>query len=176
MKKVATMTILMLLFAFLANAAFAETPARMSNIIEEKVYQTYNEYQYPSGSRMFYLPRWHEVKFDIHNGKFFQIRTYPHYGGDVPDVKEEANFDCKVFFYTPTGQLFGIRRIKLLDKNRYHSIPHNDRSPNYERLIVKVQNNVDFNKDFAFKVLDPIDPVRGTPMKHATFRVIFHGE
>jgi len=173
-KKTLVVVILLATIFVAASATFAEEPENVNQLIEDRVYQVYNEYQYPSGSRMFYLPRWHEVKFDIHNGKFFEVKYFSHHHQDLPDVKEEESFDCNVYFYTPTGKLFGVRRIKMLDKNRYHSIPHDDRSPNYERLIVKVQNNTDFNKDFIFKVLDPVDAVKGTPIKNATFRVIFH--
>jgi len=158
----------------MAGVARAEEPTAVNSIIEDKVYQTYNEYNYPAGNRMFYLPRWHEVKFDIHNGKFFQIKYFSHHTRDIPEFSEESAFDCKVYFYTPTGDLFAIRRLKTLDKNRFISIPHNDRSPNYERLIIRIENNTDYNKDILFKVIDPVEPVRGTPIKHANFHVIMH--
>ncbi len=175
MRKGLIALILLVAVAFLMTGiARAEEPSSVGSVIEEKVYQTYNEYVYPTGNRMFYLPRWHEVKFDCHNGKFFQLKYYSYHMRELPEINEEGTFDCKVYFYTPTGQLFGIRRVKDLDKNRYISIPHNDRSPNYERLIVRIENNTDLNKDFNFKVIDPVDPVMGTPMKRANFRVIMH--
>lgn len=172
-KTLLMVTVLVALVLMMAQVVRAEEPENTNALVEERVYQNYNEYQYPAGNRMFYLPRWHEVKFDIHNGKFFQIKSYPHHQKDLPGI-EELEFDATVYFYTPAGDLFGVRRIQKLDRNRYHSIPHSDRSPNYQRLIVKIQNNQDYNKDFLFKVLDPVDPVRGTPMKNANFRVIFH--
>ena len=176
MKIIKTAFVVMVLVGMLLvmnSAVWAEDPDHTNVLIEVQPFNSYNEYHYPSGGRLFYLPRWHEVKFDVHNGKFFMIAHYPHHDRHLPQDRE-LELDCKVFFYTPNGKLFGVRRIKNLDKNRYHSIPHNDRSPNYDRLIVKVQNNCDTNKDVKLRILDPIDPVRGTPMKHATFRVIFH--
>lgn len=168
--------ILVAAFVFIAaltEPASAEEPAVVNSFFDEgKQFGTYNEYHYPSGNRMFYLPRRHEVKFDIHNGKFFQIRYWPHHYNTITGATEEADSDYKVYFYTPTGQLFAIRRIKFLDYGRYHSIPHNDRSSNYERLIIKIQNNTEYNKDFVFKVLDPVDPVQGTPIKGAQYRMI----
>lgn len=153
--------------------ARAEEPDHTNTLIESAPFNSYNEYRYPSGTRLFYLPRYHEVKFDIHNGKFFQIHHFPHTDRYLPQNRE-LELDCKVFFYTPNGKLFGVRRVRNLDKNRYLSIPHNDRSPNFDRLIVKVQNNVDTNKDIKFMVLDPVESVRGTPIKHTNYRVIFH--
>ena len=171
------MPVLIFAFAFvmvtaLSGIARAEEPVNVNSLVEERVYSTYNEYHYPSGNTMFYLPRRHEVKFDIHNGKFFQIGFVPHVYNTITTEKELGNVEYKVFFYTPVGKLFGIRKIRFLDYNRYHSVPHNDRSPNYERLIVKVQNNTEYNKDFMFKILDPVEPVRGTPIKGAKYRVI----
>lgn len=167
-------TALVLCFTFLIfGAVWAEEPVSTSSLVDEgQIFGAYNEYQYPSGNRMFYLPRRHEVKFDIHNGAYFMIRYWPTFYQTIPTSEELWSSDYKVFFYTPTGKLFGIRRIKNLDYDRYHSIPHNDRSPNYERLIVKVQNNTEYNKDFLLKVLDPVDPVKGTPIKGTKYRVI----
>ncbi len=171
--KVSLAVLMLFALVVMANGmAFAEEPDNVNVLIEEQVHQTYKEYHYPQGNRMFYLPRWHEVKFDVHNGKFFLVKYLPHHNRYLESSAEE-DFKATVFFYSPMGELFGQRRITNLEKNRYHSVPHNDRSPHYERLIVKIQNNQNFNKDFKFYVLDPVDPVMGTPMKNATFRVIF---
>jgi len=163
----------LVLFAGMVSNAYAEEPTESSQLIDQgKVYQTYNEYHYPKGGRMFYLPRYHEVKFDIHNGKFFNLAYWPFRYMNITTYSELNAVNYKVFFYTPTGKLFGIRRISYLDYNRYHSIPHNDRSTNYERLIVKIQNETPYNKDFMVKILDPVDPVKGTPIKGAKYRII----
>ncbi len=175
MRGVKTLLVVMVLFAMvfsLCAVARAEEPDHTNVLIETQPIETYNEYHYPSGGRLFYLPRYHEVKFDVHNGKFFMIRHFTHHDRFVP-IDRELEFDCKVFFYTPNGKLFGVRRVRGLDQNRYISIPHNERSTNYDRIIVKIQNVTDTNKDILFKVLDPVDPVVGTPIKHTTFRVIF---
>lgn len=152
--------------------ARAEEPTDVNSVVEDRIYNTYNEYSYPTGNTMFYLPRRHEVKFDIHNGKFFQVFYLPQHNNTITTYKELSAVEYKVFFFTPVGKLFGIRKVSFLDYNRYHSIPHDDRSPNYERLIVKIQNNTEFNKNFCFKVLDPVEPVKGTPIKGTKYRVI----
>jgi L-rhamnose mutarotase len=161
-----------MMFVAMSGTAQAEEPTYVNSLYDDKLYETYNEYHYPSGNRMFFLARRHEVKFDIHNGKFFQIGFWPSYHATVSGASEVQCSDYSVYFYTPTGKLFGIRRIKNLEYNRYHSIPHDDRSLNYDRLIVKVQNNTEYNKDFVFKVMDPVDAIKGTPIKGANFRVI----
>lgn len=172
------MPTLIFVFAFvlvagMMSTACAEEPTESTKIIDYgKFYQTYNEYHYPKGGRMFYLPRYHEVKFDVHNGKFFTLAYWPYRYLNITTPAELNNVNYKVFYYTPTGKLFGIRRIRYLDYNRYHSIPHNDRSPNYERLILRIQNNTPYNKDFMVKILDPVDPVKGTPIKGSKYRII----
>jgi hypothetical protein len=166
--------VLVSMLLIMTSVARAEEPARVNSLIEDRIVQTYAEYHYPAGGRMFYLPRQHEVKFDVHNGKFFEVGYLPHYGGGVPMEVEEKNFNLRVSFYTPDGVLFGVSTLGALDKNRFMSIPHNECSPLYDRLIVKVQNRTRHNKDVMFKVLDPVNPVLGTPIKNGRFRTLFN--
>jgi hypothetical protein len=168
------LAVLVSMMFVMTQVARAEEPARVNSVIGERIYQTYAEYHYPTGGRMFYLPRFHEVKFDVHNGKFFEVFYVPHYGGGIPQEHEEKTFDLRVSFYTPDGELFAVRRLGALDKNRFTTIPHNECSPVYDRLIVKLENRTNSNKDVMFKVLDPVNPVLGTPIKNANFRVLFY--
>lgn len=161
-----------LLILATAGGAYSEEPSETQRLLDEKEINALNEYHYPAGNRTFYLPRYHEVKFDVHNGKYFLVRHIHYQGADISDIKELQDNHYTVYFYTPLGKLFAIRRINSLDLNRYHSIPHDARTPNYSRLIVKVQNNTDYNKDISFRVMETINPVKGTPIKGATYRMI----
>jgi hypothetical protein len=173
MKVTVAVIMLVAMMFVMTSVTRAEEPASVNSVIDDRIQQTYAEYQYPTGGRMFNMPRWHEVRFDVHNGKFFQIYHLPFYGEGTPLEQEEKYFSMRVSFYTPDGQLFAVRDLRWLDKNRYISIPHNPCSPLVDRLIVNIQNRTNFNKDISFRVLDPVNPVLGTPMVDGRYRVLF---
>ena len=145
----------------------AEEPSDVFSVYSDRELSKYDIYSYPTGIKQFYLPRNHEVKFDIHNGKFFKIE----YWTFIHVVTRETDLDLNVDFYEPTGKFIATVRIFELTQNKAISIPHNANSVNYDRLVVIVKNRSNSqNKDFKFVVMDPVDPVKGVPIRKVNFK------
>lgn len=143
------------------------------DVITELGHYKYTTFLYPNLSQAFYLPPKYETRFDIHNGKFWKVEYYEWIGEErsplLTGIRQEPNRDVHLrfdlAFYTPRGEL--IQRLNLFRPNWWYSLPHNKVSLEYDRLQVRIRNHTVGNRDFRFVVLDPVDPVKGTPIPPA---------
>ncbi|NDD30304.1 MAG: hypothetical protein EB084_18760 [Proteobacteria bacterium] len=166
---ISTMAMLALGGMLMRTPAQAEESLGEHSLITSLGNQKYAKYLYPNLNQAFYLPKQYETRFDIHNAKFFQIEYYDVIG-NYPSLKfnvdvnqpEYLQMHCDVSFYNPRGEL--IHRFANISPNRWLSLPHNLTSLEYDRLQVRIRNHGQSNLDFRFVTLDPVDPVKGTPI------------
>lgn len=165
-----TLVVLALAGGLMRSPAHAEENLGEHNIITDIGNYKYVTYLYPNLNQAFYLPKQYETRFDIHNSKFWKIEYYEVYGEGrsymVPAIDMNSpqyvtlRFD--VSFYTPRGEL--IHTYNQLRPNWWYAVPHNTTSLEYDRLQVRIRNRTRESRDFRFLVLDPVDPVKGTPI------------
>lgn len=152
------------------SPARAEENLGEHNVVTDIGNYKYVSYLYPNLNQAFYLPNNYETRFDIHNAKFWKIEYYEHVGEARAEVAPAlqvnsphmATLMLDVSFFTPRGELIytyvGIR------PNWWLTTPHNRTSLEYDRLQIRIRNHSRYNRDFRFVTLDPVDPVRGTPI------------
>jgi len=152
-------------------------PANAEESLGEHLFVTdvgsrkYQLFLYPNLSQEFYLPVNYETRFDVHNFKFWQIEFYELIGPDraAPpqynirqDVIHQLRLDLELSVYTPRGEL--IDRQRLFRPNWWFTLNHSRTSMEYDRLQVRIRNFSRASRDIRFLALDPVDPVRGTPI------------
>lgn len=154
----------------LAQPARAEESLGEHSFYTEVGTEKYTMYLYPNLNQAFYVPDSYETRFDIHNAKFWKIEYREVLGpvrallktGIRQEPEHAISLEMDVAFYTPRGERFHTEsRVR---PNWWLSIPHGRNSLEYDRLQVRIRNHSGANRDFRFVTLDPVDPVRGTPI------------
>lgn len=167
---VGTLFVLALAVMMVRCPAGAEENLGEHNVVTDYGNYKYVTYLYPNLNQAFYLPKDYEVRFDVHNCKFYKLEYYEHVGDSRDEIKYgiEAqaplyvtlNFD--ISFYTPRGEL--IQTHKQIMPNWWFCVPHNSTSLEYDRMQIRIRNHTKYVRDFRFIVMDPVDPVKGTPI------------
>jgi hypothetical protein len=167
---VSTVFVLALSAMMMRSPAQAEENLGEHSLVTEIGNYKYITYLYPNLNQAFYLPRNYETRFDIHNSKFWKLEYYEAFGEAraelVPALQMNSprfvTLNLEVSFYTPRGEL--IQSYHGLHPNWWLTVPHNRTSLEYDRLQVRVRNYTLHSRDFRIVTMDPVDPVRGTPI------------
>lgn len=165
---------IMLLLAGLAifptDQAKAEENLGEHSFVTEIGGYKYGTYLYPNLNQAFWLPNNFETRFDIHNGKFFKIEYLEWIGPErslvTPGIRQEPlrciDLKMTLEFFNPRGERIAPP-WDYVRPNWWHAIPHGQTSLEYDRLQVRLRNHSLASRDLRFVVLDPVDPVKGTP-------------
>lgn len=168
---VASMLVLLALVAVVMRTpANAEENLGEHNVVTDIGNYKYVTYLYPNLNQAFYLPQKYETRFDIHNSKFWKVEYYETYGDTRASLAPAVNINApeyvtlrfNVEFFTPRGEL--VHTFSGIRPNWWYAVPHNTTSLEYDRLQVRIRNMTRESRDFRFLTLDPVDPVKGTPI------------